>query len=249
MRLGVEMAAVDLPRPSARVSNTFRVLLLAVCALSFTVAMVGVAVTPLLIGHLYAAGGDYSRISNIGQVYSAASAVIVVMALGIVAAGLTLQYRQFAAGRLQALSDSEDQLIRLAMQDPHYRQCWGARVAPEDVDEADYYYCNAILKNLKRAWQLHDLSEAQARAYLASLFDSEIGRTFWHDNGDWHQRVKTRGRRARIVEIINEAYLHAEKCGPPGRPYEPRRPVRAAARSRRQEVLNTDLAKGRTVAP
>lgn len=121
------MAAVDLPRPSDRISNAIRGLLLAVCAISFTAAMVSVAVTPILLGRLFAADGDYARLSDIGQAYGAASAVVAVMALGVVAVGLMLQYRQFRASRLQSLTEAEDQLIRIAMQDPQYRQCWGAR--------------------------------------------------------------------------------------------------------------------------
>ncbi|MEV4423555.1 DUF6082 family protein [Patulibacter sp. NPDC049589] len=221
--------------------------MLLVCALSFIAAMISVALTPLLLGRLYAASHDYSRLSDIGQAYGAASAVIATVALGVVLAGLMLQYRQFTASRLQALTDAEDQLILIAMKDPHYRQCWGALVAPADVDEGDYYYCNMILTNWKRAWQLRDLSEAQVRAYLVNFFESEISRRFWRDKGDWHKKVKPAGRRARLIEIINEEYLRAEKSGPPSRPYEPRTPAQSAPRSRRQDLVNADQTKDRTI--
>ena len=67
-----------------------------------------------------------------------------------------------------------DELVQLAMDEPMYRQCWGARIAPDDVDEALFYYCNRMIKSWRVAWELRDLSEAQARAYLANFFQRAV---------------------------------------------------------------------------
>jgi hypothetical protein len=141
-----------------------------VAAFAFAVATVGVLLIPLILGRLVTSEGDYSRISDIGQAYGAASAVISAVALGLVVLG---QYRQAHRARLQALFDMTDELVQLAMDEPMYRQCWGTRMAPDDIDEALFYYCNRMIKSWKIAWELRDLSEAQARAYLASFSERD----------------------------------------------------------------------------
>ncbi|MFF5077993.1 DUF6082 family protein [Actinoplanes sp. NPDC000266] len=172
-------------------------MLTAMCALAFTAAMASVLVTPLVLGRLYAAGGDYSRLSDIGQAYGAASAMIAALTLGVVLAGLAVQRRQLRDDRLRALMDKTDVLVKLAMDEPVYRQCWGARIAPDGMDEDVFYYCNAIVNTWKQAWELRDLPEAQLRGYLERFFDSEVPRLFWRLHGDWHKRARPRISRGR----------------------------------------------------
>jgi hypothetical protein len=188
-------------------------------------------------------------VSDIGQSYGAASAVISTVALGVVLVGLITQHRQFKSGRLKTLSDMTEELVRLAMDEPVYRQCRGARTAPETIDEDIFYYCNRVLKSWKRAWELRDLPEAQARSYLANFFDSEIPRLFWQIHGDWHMQGKARNRRERFLAMTNEEYLRAVKGGPPSRRREQRQPSRSAAKSRRQHLLETDRVNGQRMVP
>lgn len=223
-----------------------RLLVVMVGALAFAVTMTTVLMFPLLLGRLFAAGTDYSRISDIGQAYGAASAMISAVALAVVVMG---QHRQARRNRLQALSDVTDDLVQQAMNEPMYRQCWGARMSPEDVDEALFYYCNRMIASWKAAWDLRDLSEAQARAYLASFFDSEIPRLFWRQHGQWQMQAKPRNRRARFVAIINEEYLRAIHAGPPTRTRESSQPIRRAAKSSRRHLVDADNINERPTVP
>ena len=68
-----------------------RLLVMMMTALVFAVAMVSVLLFPLILGRLFVSERDYSRISDIGQAYGAASAVVSAVALGVVVLG---QYRQ-----------------------------------------------------------------------------------------------------------------------------------------------------------
>src|SRR5215207_10113392 len=74
---GVEMRASDSPNLKDQDESAFRrLLLIMIAALAFAMAMVGVLLFPLLLGRLFTSEGDYSRISDIGQAYGAASAMI-----------------------------------------------------------------------------------------------------------------------------------------------------------------------------
>jgi hypothetical protein len=227
-------------------SNLRRLLVMMIAALAFALAMVSVLSFPLLLGRLFTSVDDYSRISDIGQAYGAASAVISAVALGVVVLG---QYRQAHRDRLQALSAMTDELVQLAMDEPMYRQCWGARMAPDDIDEALFYFCNRMIKSWKLAWELRDLSEAQARAYLASFFESEIPRLFWQQHGQWQMQAKLTNRRARFVVMINEEYLRAIHDGPPTRAREFCQPGRRAARAPRRLFPDANDINERPAVP
>ena len=234
------MRASDSPKSKDQDRSAVRRLLVTTGVLAFTAAVGGVALFPLILGRMFTSDDDYSRISDIGQSYGAASAMVSTVALGVVLVGLVMQYRQFTSGRHEALSAMTDELVRLAMDEPAYRQCWGARIAPTDVDEALFYYCNRVIKSWKIAWELRDLSEAQARGYLANFFDSEIPRLFWKEHGNWHMQAKARNRREQFLALIEEEYLRAIRGGDPSRPRELSPPAGIAARARRRRLLDAD---------
>ncbi len=94
------MRASDSPISKSRDTSTVRRLIVTtIAATAFIVAVTGVLLLPLVLGRLFAAEGDYSRISDIGQAYGAASAVISAITLGVLVLG---QYKQARHARLQA---------------------------------------------------------------------------------------------------------------------------------------------------
>src|SRR5262245_15213316 len=101
---------------------------LVVVLIIFVAAMIGVAASPIIVGMVFVHDGDYSIIGDVGQAYGAASAMLAGVALFVVLASVVMQYRQFKAAQLQILADSNKLLVLLAMENPGYRQCWGARV-------------------------------------------------------------------------------------------------------------------------
>ncbi|GAA0468291.1 hypothetical protein Ade02nite_79160 [Paractinoplanes deccanensis] len=236
---------------TAEHTGTFvRWVLVTMCVAGFAAAMVSVILAPLLLIRLSAPGDDYSRASDIGQAYGAASAVIATLTLAVVMAGLAVQHRQLRNERVRSMLGSTEELVKIAMDEPVYRQCWGARVAPEGLDEDLFYYCNRILKAWKQGWDLREMSETQTRRFLANFFDSEVPRRFWELHGDWHETVKARSRREQFLAIVNEEYLRATKGGPPSRARETREPpARTSSKSRRQNTVEHDYLNGRRVVP
>jgi uncharacterized membrane protein len=185
------------------------------------VAVLGVALSPIMLGAVYAGtGADYSVAGDIGQAYGAASAMVAVVALVALAASMVMQYRQAKAMRLQLLDESTDELVRLAMANPSYRQCWGSRVSPAHVNEDLFYYCQLLVKLWTDSWEQRKIDEPLARAYLRSFFDSEVPRMFWERTGDWHRPGPARTHRDQFRMIVNEEYLRALHAGPPSRLFE-----------------------------
>lgn len=195
--------------------------LLAVSTILLAATLLVATISPVILNALYRGEEDYSRASNVGQAYGAASAVLAVLALGVVSASLVVQYGQFRYERMRAVHQQTEELVKLALDNPQYCQCWGARVAPDEVDERLFYYCSLVVKSWTRAWERGDLSEHEARDFLRLFFDSEVPRLFWQRHGSWHRYRRARSRSGRFLTMVNEEYLSAVRSGPPARSYEP----------------------------
>ncbi|WP_159079267.1 DUF6082 family protein [Plantactinospora sp. BC1] len=214
--------AVREPYPLGELGRTLsRRALLVVSTFLMGGTLLVATVSPAILNRLYTSGDDYSRASDIGQAYGAASALLAALALLVVSASLAVQYGQFRYERIQAIHQRTEDLVKLAIENPEYCQCWGSRVSPEHVDERLFYYCSLIIKSWTRAWERGGLTAPEARNFLAQFFDSEVPRLFWQRHGDWHLYRKPRTRAARFMALVNEEYLRAVKVGPPSRPYEP----------------------------
>jgi hypothetical protein len=187
----------------------------------FAVAMAALILSPMLLRRIYPGGSGYTVIGDVGQAYGAASALVAGLALFVVMASVFVQYRQLKAMQIQAVAETNEELVLLAMENPAYRQCWGARVSPPGVGEDLYYYCGKVIKVWTRSWELGIIDESQARAYLKNFFDSELPRQYWEAHGDWHRRGQSpRSHRPRFRDLINEEFLVAKRIGPPQRRYE-----------------------------
>ena len=87
-------------------------------------------------------GVDWAKLSNIGQTYGAASAVLSALAVGGVAISLFLQANQGRANQVQMVREYQRELVRMLLDDPDlYLPCW----RPYDLPGLDI---NAKRQNL-----------------------------------------------------------------------------------------------------
>ncbi|MFB9830988.1 DUF6082 family protein [Actinoallomurus acaciae] len=115
-------------------------LLIAVAA----VALIGIS--PVALGIFHGATGKWERLSFIGQIYGAASAIISVLALVGIVLTLSCQAREAKLAcqetRRQAVSD----LLKMAMDDPDLDECWGPVPPPDDPKtRKQLLYTNMII--------------------------------------------------------------------------------------------------------
>jgi uncharacterized protein DUF6082 len=236
---GVKMAAGEPQGPKGPARRPFMIIILALSIILLGGTMVGVVISPVLLNAFYADGRDYSVSADVGQAFGGASALIGCMTLFAVLGSVIIQHHQLKEIQRDKHAESTDALVLMAVDNPRFRQCWGARVAPDGIEEDLFYYCSHVLKGWARAWELRKIDERQAREYLRCFFDSEVPRLFFEKYGDWHRRGQTRNHRERFQEFANEEYLRAIKSGPPLRRYE-RYPAR-------ESTLEAQLTRLETV--
>jgi hypothetical protein len=210
----MSMPAVDRGRPILR--HLTRAATAALVAVLVVAVVLAVLISPLIVNLLDTENRDWLRLSAIGQAYGAVSALLSAAALCLI---VVLQRAQVRHERTWMLRAMHLDVVRVAMDDPVYEQCWGARLAPHGIDERLFYYTNMILMLWFYSWEHGDLSDEQVRNYCRSMFASTVPREYWRLHGDWRLSA-VRGRRRRFLSLVDAEYRRAEAAGPAIRPVE-----------------------------
>lgn len=170
-----------------------------------------VALSPLVLGYLNVQKStDWDQLSDIGQTYGAASALLAGFALLGIAASLILQAKEAKATREQALRALHSDLISMAMEDPLYRACWGQFFSSDDEDaQRAHMYVNMIVSHWLLMWELNAITEEHLRAIASVVLSGRIGHTFWSDGREL--RVTSAGTKheRRFNQILDEEYHKA----------------------------------------
>ena len=108
-------------RPASTGPLPARLLVISLVSLS----VILVAVSPLALDLFDGSRNSWTRRGDIGRTYGAAAALLSVFALAGVAVSLVLQARESKANREQASRLIHTDLLKMAMDDPAYLECWG----------------------------------------------------------------------------------------------------------------------------
>ena len=156
----------------------------AVFTLIALLAAAAVAVSPVALRVFDGAGGEWERLSFIGQTYGAVSALIAVFALVGVIGTLVFQARDSRRAieetRRQAMSD----LLKMAMDDPDLDECGGPIPQPADPKaRKQQLYTNMIIAQWSAAFEAEAIPEGRLRLIAREMFEGRPGRTYWQRAG------------------------------------------------------------------
>lgn len=188
-----------------------RTLTIVLLAIAVVAAVGSVLASPWMLGVIGSGSRtDWQQFSFVGQTYGAASAILAVLALGGVAVSLTLQAREAKATREQALRGLHADLLKMAMDDPVYRVCWGPFFASQDQTAArQHMYTNMIISHWQLTFEVGTAGERHIREVAAVFFAGEIGRRFWRDGRDLRLKAEQGRRARRFHRILDEEYRRA----------------------------------------
>lgn len=180
-----------------------------------SVAIILVAISPLALDLFGGDGDSWARRGNIGQTYGAAAALLSVLALVGVGASLVLQARESKANREQASRLIHTDLLKMAMDDPAYLECWGPYYSSDDpVETRQALYVNMVLSYWESRYELGQLTEAHLREAAAHMFRAAPGRRFWADARSVRVDTAESRKARRFHHILDEEYLKAVTPGP-----------------------------------
>ncbi len=190
------------------------VLFLAILLLVLVAAGLVIA-SPWALGALEDVGGkDWNQLSKIGATYGAVSAIIAAIALFGVVASLVIQIREAKAAREQGLRDLHTNLMRMAMADPVYMECWGSYITESFDAERQFTYINLIFSHWHAMYEIGEVTDTRLRAIAVSLFSSAPGRRYWQAGGSFWKEMYSGRRSQRFYRILDTAYREALKKPP-----------------------------------
>jgi hypothetical protein len=162
-------------------------------------------------------GVDWNSLSTVGQTYGAISAVIAVVALGGVAGSLVVQQREAKSNREQSLRVLHTDLLKMAMDNPEYMECWGPFRADNDPTHLrQVMYTNMIISHWEMMYELGALTEGHLRELAAAMFRGDPGRRFWADSRERRIRTAHGRREVRFQLILDDTYRQVlEESDPP----------------------------------
>ncbi|MFF5173371.1 DUF6082 family protein [Micromonospora sp. NPDC000089] len=162
---------------------------------------------------------DWGRLSEIGQTYGAASAVLSALAVGGVAASLLLQARQVRADRIQAIRGFHADLIKMQLDDlAVYLPCWGPLELPDDTAKRQHIYTNLLLQYAWMGYEIGTIPEPLLRDMLGGMFRGDVARRFWPmARASWAASTAGTRRGRRFLHIIDEQHATALLSDPRAR--------------------------------
>jgi hypothetical protein len=189
---------------------------------------------------------DWQRLNEIGGTYGAVSAVVATIALVGVTVSLVIQNREIREARKNARRAHHVELMRLAMDDPRYMECWGPYLTDSYAAETQFTYVNLIVAHWYAEYDVGELPDALLHATAINVFASGPGRHYWETTGTfWRDRYP--GKRARrFHQVLEDTYQQAIRT-PVARPDDvpsPARPAPAVERGSRRSWATPWAAAG-----
>jgi hypothetical protein len=229
-----------LPRPVGRDRlQPFFATAVAIALLAFLVS--AVLLSPLLLRQVAERStADWASLSNVGETYGAASALLSALALTGIAASLFFQARQATGQQIQTVRMLHVELTQMALAEPElYLPCWRPIDAPTIAEKRQHLYQNLLISYVWMSYELTGLRETEIRALLSKIFQGEAPRLYWRRvQAGWMPtfvRSSSRRRSRRFIRIVDEEFEKAKARGEPTSPawFEPDSPPPLAPRGSR----------------
>lgn len=173
--------------------------------------------SPLLLLQLnHVKGVDWPELSNIGQTYGAASAILSGMALVGITLSLIVQARQARAERIRITRERHTELLRLVLEAPDiYGPAIGFK--PQfTVEDQRIIFCTMWVNYARMGFQMGVLTEEVLHDDIfGPAFINKPMREWWLAvRKYWSGNLVQGSKERKFVQIIDEEYRKAVAAGP-----------------------------------
>lgn len=183
-------------------------------ALSFVLAPLLLGIVLLAPWLLEIARGtvsdDWAALSDVGDTYAAAAAIISSLALIGVVLSLAVGLRQARIGQQETARGMQFELMRMALEDPRL-----STNLPSDADDAQVLawrrgiYRNMTFMYLRSSYLIEDASESALRFQITNVFRLEEARAWWQSVRPAFVTITNSRRERRFIQIADESLLEA----------------------------------------
>ena len=199
------------------------------------VIIVVIVASPILFGRAVGGAADWRNLSDIGQAYGGAAAVLSAIAVGGVVLSLLIQARQARLDRIYALRQRHFEILTFAIErnDPRFLSIY---YDESDVDASLKLFANLQVAHWAMYWDLRSMDEPTLRKNAARMFRNTVVRDWWAGVGQWSSQ-DTRQRR-QFQRIMDEECRASQA--------EPTRPRAVALNPDAPAEIATGVERART---
>lgn len=153
--------------------------------------------------------------SDIGETYGAASAVLSAFALVAIGVSLFLQAREMRFSRLEAERTHHFELMQLMIENPALNRALG--MPRTGLDPGVHVYLNLVLSYWEMLFIAGEMTEpALMELACVEFFGTEAGTRFWEGTRVHRRRVAKSPRSEQFVEAIDRAWRQSLTLRPAG---------------------------------
>jgi hypothetical protein len=190
--------------------------LIALSALAGILSLI--LVSPLLLRQLAQIKGiDWTKLSNIGQTYGTASAILSAVALIGIAISLLIQARQAKTERVRITRERHMELLHIVLDAPEiYSSIIGAEAAQSGLDARQFTFCTMWVNYARMGFEAGVLTEELLHDDIfGPAFGNEPMRKWWIRARKYWSGDLIQGRKDRkFVQIVDQEYRKALKVPP-----------------------------------
>jgi Family of unknown function (DUF6082) len=220
--------------------------------------LVIIAVSPFALRAVSGVPGiDWLLLSDVGQTYGAASAILSGIALVGVSASLAAQVRQVRADRIRAVREQHAELLRLTMTEP---DDYAPVLVEQQVldafrgDPRQFFFTTMYINYLRFGYEMNVFTEENVQDEMRAGFTSKpLLRNWWNVVTPWWEDALVSGTRKqrRFARLLHDAAASTPPAVTSPASHSGNRPrsQRQAAASAETVRLGLDAARlGATVA-
>ncbi|MFB9727201.1 DUF6082 family protein [Haloechinothrix salitolerans] len=152
---------------------------------------------------------DWGYAAEVAQAYGPASTLLSAAALGGVTISLLVQNREARANRNHSQRTFHHELLKMAMDDLIYLECWGPRNWATIREEKQSMYVNLIISFWQMDHESGRLNDKLLGEVSEELFRGRAGRSYWNKFGDKRITRAQTSKQKRFVRILNNEFKKA----------------------------------------
>lgn len=196
----------------AKNSITFTLLISALIVLVFA--------SPFAVRWIASKGSNWNLLSNVGQTYGLAAALLSGLAFLAIAISLFYQSRQTTISQLQAARTLQLELFKMAYEHPDLQESWSRSLDLPYPEWRKRSYMNLVFMYLRMGYVMHETTDESLRRTMANRFKIQMGREYWSDARLAYGTEAKNRRDRRFFEIADQEYQKAIQSPPLEEPVE-----------------------------
>jgi hypothetical protein len=150
---------------------------------TFTLLMITlislVLASPLAVRWISSSRENWSILSDVGQTYGFAAALLSGLAFLGIAISIFYQGRQITVSQLQATRTLQLELLKLAYEHPDLQESWSRSLDVPYPEWRKRTYMNLIFMYRRMGYIMHETTDASLHRAMANRFKTQMGREYW----------------------------------------------------------------------